>query len=104
MNGRQVTTVTQTDEPAQPYRSTPVFDETSLPPGLRAEHRLKAGVWGRIRVLEGRLKLNYIDPPSEVMLTPEAAGRIAPEQPHFVTPQGAIKMRVDFYDVDPGEV
>lgn len=95
--------VTQTHETVQPYRSTPVFDETSLPPGLRAEHRLKAGVWGRIRVLEGRLKLNYIDPPSEVILTPEAPGRIEPEQPHFVTPQGAIRMRVDFYDVDPGD-
>ena len=38
-----------------PYKRTPVFDETTLPDGLRREHRTKAGVWGIIRVLEGRL-------------------------------------------------
>ena len=31
------------------YKSTPVFDETTLPAGLRREHRTKAGVWGIIR-------------------------------------------------------
>src|SRR3546814_1000811 len=40
---------------ALPYRSTPVFDETSLPAALRGEHRTKAGVWGLIRVLEGKI-------------------------------------------------
>jgi tellurite resistance-related uncharacterized protein len=30
--------------PIQPYRATPVFTEATLPAGLRAEHRLKAGV------------------------------------------------------------
>ncbi|MGC2189855.1 MAG: DUF1971 domain-containing protein, partial [Candidatus Sulfotelmatobacter sp.] len=39
-----------------PYRCTPIFDETTLPAGLRREHRTKAGVWGVIRVLEGRLR------------------------------------------------
>lgn len=87
----------------QPYRSTPVFDETTLPPGLRAEHRVKAGVWGRIRVLEGRLKLTFIEPPSELILTPGTAGRLLPEQPHFVEPLGPMKMRVDFYDAPPDD-
>ena len=40
----------------KPYKSTPVFDENTLPAGLRKEHRTKAGVWGVIRVLEGRLR------------------------------------------------
>ena len=44
-----------------PYRSTAVFDETTLPHALRREHRTKAGVWGVIRVLEGRLKLELVD-------------------------------------------
>lgn len=87
----------------QPYRSTPVFTEATLPAGLRAEHRLKAGAWGLIIVLEGRLKLTYVDPPSEVILTPGAPGRILPEQAHFVEPLGAMKMRVDFYDAPPGD-
>ncbi|MHA6770286.1 serpin family protein [Sphingobium ummariense] len=29
-----------------PYRSTPLFDEATLPAALRSEHRTKAGVWG----------------------------------------------------------
>ncbi len=37
-----------------PYKCTPIFDETTLPPGLRRERRTKAGVWAVIRVLEGR--------------------------------------------------
>ncbi len=39
-----------------PYRSTAVFDETTLPDSLRREHRTKAGVWGVIRVLEGEAR------------------------------------------------
>ena len=52
-----------------PYRSTPIFDEVTLPAALRSEHRTKAGVWGVIRVIEGRLKLTCLDPASEVILT-----------------------------------
>lgn len=31
--------------PLSPYRSTPVFDEATLPAALRREHRTKLGVW-----------------------------------------------------------
>lgn len=86
---------------AFPYRSTPEFDEKTLPAALRAEHRTKAGVWGVIRVIEGRLKLTYLDPPSTTILTPELPGLILPEQPHFVEPLGAVRMQVDFYDEPP---
>ena len=84
-----------------PYRSTPIFDEVTLPAALRSEHRTKAGVWGVIRVIEGRLKLTYLDPASEVILTPERPGLVLPEQPHFVEPLGAMRMQVDFYDQQP---
>ena len=47
-----------------PYQCTAVFDENTLPVGLRREHRTKPG--GVIRVLEGRLR--YFDPASEVIL------------------------------------
>lgn len=84
-----------------PYRSTPVFDETTLPPGLRADHTLKAGTWGLIQVLEGQLRLTYRDPHMVVTLSPGTPGRIGPEQVHFVEPLGPMKMRVDFYDQPP---
>ncbi|MCW2393782.1 MULTISPECIES: DUF1971 domain-containing protein [unclassified Sphingobium] len=85
----------------RPYRSTPVFNQDTLPAALRARHDTKAGVWGVIRVIEGALTLTYIDPPSEVTLTPERPGLVRPQQPHFVTPVGTMKMQVDFYDQAP---
>ncbi len=84
-----------------PYRSTPVFDHLTLPQVLRNRHDTKAGVWGLIRVLEGAVKLTYLDPLSEVVLTPNSPGFILPQQPHFVMPIGSMKMQVDFYDQPP---
>ncbi len=85
----------------RPYRSTPVFDEHTLPGALRTRHDTKAGVWGMIRVLEGRLRLTYLDPPSEIVLDPGTSGLVLPRQHHFVEPLGAVRMRVDFYDQLP---
>ena len=84
-----------------PYRSTPVFDESSLPAALRSRHNTKAGVWGVIRVIEGRLKLRYLDPVSELVLDPDRPGLILPQQPHEVEPLGPMRMQVDFYDQPP---
>jgi len=86
-----------------PYKSTPIFDENTLPLGLRKEHRTKPGVWGVIRVLEGRLRYRVLDPVSETLLDPEHPGLVLPDQPHFVEPLEAMRMRVDFYDRHPGE-
>lgn len=83
---------------SKPYRTTPVFDETSLPAALRREHRTKAGAWGVIRVLEGEVIYTTIEPAEEQRLTPERPGLIRPEQTHFVTPAGPMRMQVEFYD------
>ena len=85
-----------------PYKSTPVFDENTLPAGLRREHRTKSGVWGVIRVLEGRLRYRVLDPVAETILDPDHPGLVLPDQPHLVEPLGAVRMRVEFYDRDPG--
>ena len=84
-----------------PYKSTPVFDEVTLPAGLRREHRTKVGAWGVIRVLEGRLRYQVLDPSSEVILEPGRPGLILPEQPHLVEPLGPVRMQVEFYDSLP---
>lgn len=85
----------------EPYRSTPIFDEQTLPAALRKEHRTKAGVWGVIRVLEGQLKLTCLDQAAETIITPEALGVVEPDQPHLVEPMGSVRMQVDFYDARP---
>ncbi len=84
-----------------PYRSTPVFDQDTLPQALRARHDTKAGVWGRIRIIEGEVRITYLDPPSELVLIPDNPGLVRPGQPHFVTPLGPMKMQIDFYDQPP---
>ncbi|WP_372785338.1 DUF1971 domain-containing protein [Phenylobacterium sp.] len=84
-----------------PYRSTPVFDENTLPAGLRREHRTKLGVWGVIRVLEGRLRYEVLDPVSETILEPGHPGLVLPDVPHRVEPLGAVRMQVEFYDQKP---
>ena len=86
------------------YRSTPIFDEITLPPALRADHRTKAGTWGIINVLAGELRLTFIDPPETLLLSPGCPGLVKPEQTHFVTPLGPMQMRVDFHDSVPDMV
>ena len=89
-----------------PYRSTPEFDETTLPAALRREHRTKAGVWGVIRVLEGEVRL-VLDDGSDAegtILRPDRPGLIQPRQPHHVEPLGRMRMQVDFYDQPPDGV
>lgn len=87
--------------PIDPYRVTPIFDEATLPAALRKRHNTKAGVWGIARVLEGRVRLVYLDPPSEVTLDPATPGFLLPEQPHFVEPLGPMRMCVEFYSQPP---
>lgn len=84
-----------------PYKCTPVFDETTLPAGLRREHRTKAGVWAIIRVLEGRLRYHVLAPPSAVILDADHPGLILPDLPHSVEPLGPMRMRVEFYNQVP---
>ena len=87
-------------EPA-PYRSTPVFDQDTLPTALQSRHSTKAGVWGVIRVIEGELLYTCLDPAGEQLLSPAVPALVQPEQLHFVTPRGPMKMQVDFYDREP---
>lgn len=84
-----------------PYRSTPEFDAQTLPAGLRRDHSTKPGVWGVIRVLEGVVRYTVDGEDAVQTLTPRCPGLVRPEQLHHVEPQGAMRMRVDFYDHEP---
>lgn len=86
---------------AAPYKRTPVFDENTLPAGLRREHRTKPGVRGVIRVLEGQLRYRVLDPASETILEPGRPGLVLPDQRHLVEPLGPMRMQVEFYDRPP---
>ena len=71
---------------------------SAVPAGLRREHRTKAGAWGVIRVLEGRLRYHVLEPNSEVILEPGHPGLLLPDQPHRVEPLGPMRMQVEFYN------
>lgn len=85
----------------QPYRSTPVFDQHTLPAALRREHRTKAGTWGAIHLLSGEVRLHFTDPPSTRHLTRDHPGVVKPEQPHWVELTGPMQLRIDFHDGPP---
>jgi hemoglobin len=85
----------------QPYKSTPVFDEDSLPDAIRSEHRTKPGAWGLLRVLAGRATLVFVEPRSEVEVTPDTPAEIPPQATHFVRLDGPARLRIEFYREPP---
>ena len=85
----------------EPYRSTPVFDEATLPAALRRAHRTKSGVWGVIRILQGELNLCFTEPPETRRLSVGVDGVLEPDQSHFVELQGPMQMQIDFYTEAP---
>lgn len=85
----------------QPYHTTPEWTEETLPAAVRGDHSTKAGVWGLLRVLEGRVRLVFHDPASAVEVTVDRPGRIPPQAVHHVETDGPARMRVEFYREDP---
>jgi tellurite resistance-related uncharacterized protein len=81
----------------EPVRTTPVWDATSMPAALRRSHRVAAGMWGLLRVDEGRLRFRAATtPPIDVVLGPGDAQPIPPEVDHDVTPEGPVRFSVTF--------
>lgn len=83
-----------------PYARTSDFTESTVPPGLLRSHTTKAGAWGLIHVLEGRLAYRITDPrraPTETVLSPEGEpGVVEPTILHEVEPLGAVRFYVEF--------
>lgn len=86
---------------SEPYKSTPVFDQDTLPQALRRDHSTKAGTWGVIRVLQGEIRLHIEEPPAVRHLGEGEAAVVAPRQAHRVEVLGEMRMRVDFHDSCP---
>jgi tellurite resistance-related uncharacterized protein len=81
-----------------PYKRTPEFTQDTVPAGLVGEHRTKPGVWGKIVVLEGRLRYHILEPaPETVELDPTRHGVVEPEMAHRVEPVGDVRFYVEFH-------
>jgi tellurite resistance-related uncharacterized protein len=83
------------------YRQTAVFTEATIPTGLLSDHRTKDGIWGKIRVLEGKLAYRIKDsrrPAMEFLLTPKTIpAAIEPTISHEIEPCGPVRFLVEFY-------
>lgn len=79
-----------------PYRSTPTFDEGSVPAGLQRAHCTKPGVWGRIVIEEGELLYRILASGQEQRLSRDCHGIIEPEVLHEVAVVGPVRFRVEF--------
>lgn len=89
---------------ARVYKQSRTFDETSTPAALLESHRLRAGTWGRIVVLEGLLRYEVLEgKPGVWILRPGVAGPIAPALAHRVAPCGRVRFQIEFLAPDPSE-
>ena len=79
-------------------RTTPEFDEASVPGGLLAFHRIAAGVWGRLVVRSGAIGFQFEDDDTAVFTIVAGDTQvIPPERPHRVVPIGAVRFVVEFH-------
>jgi tellurite resistance-related uncharacterized protein len=79
-------------------RTTPTFDETSTPRGLRAAHAVADDVGGRLIVESGSLGFVFEDTPDAVHTV--AAGEqqvIPPARLHHVILDGPVRFAVEFH-------
>lgn len=80
------------------YKQTPEFNNETVPKGLLKAHQTKEGTWGKIVVLEGKLRYRILEPELEVIdLSPEKHGVVEPTILHQVEPLTDMRFYVEFY-------
>jgi tellurite resistance-related uncharacterized protein len=76
------------------YKRTPELDERPLPDGLRRDHTTRAGTWGVLHIVAGRLRYVVDDlAQREQLLDPATPGIIPPEVRHHVEPLAGEPVR-----------
>lgn len=81
----------------QAYRSIGPFGPDDLPKGLLANHRLAEGVWGQVRLEEGRIDFVWDDGQGgRQTLTAPAEISVPPKVPHHLELSGAFRLSITF--------
>ncbi|WP_425323509.1 ferredoxin FdxA [Acidithiobacillus ferriphilus] len=92
------TALPEPSAPLEEYKRTPEFDREHIPAGLLHDHHTKAGVWGRIVILEGRLRYCLDDGSGRNWsLSPERPVWIPPDVPHHVEAADMVRFYVSFW-------
>lgn len=88
-----------------PYKRTATFDRDTLPAGLRSQHTLKAGVWGKLHMLRGRLVYRVHEPqPHERIIEAGTVAFIPPQVAHEVEPMGEVSFYIEFHRRQPATI
>lgn len=78
-------------------KSSPHFDEMSLPEALQDRHQLKPGCWAELSVHAGRVVFIDLEHGHEYPLESPASWVVAPESPHKLRVDGPVSVHIDFY-------
>jgi tellurite resistance-related uncharacterized protein len=90
--------MTQIPDTAKLYRTTPVFDQDSVPEGLLHEHQTSEHMWAKLHVTEGSLRFHYLDGSDRSLVVQEDENLvIEPEVHHRVEFDRPAKFYLEFY-------
>lgn len=79
-------------------RTTPVYDNESIPAGLLRAHRVADGVWGRLVVSSGELGFVFEDDPDTVRSIAAGGSQVIPPgRLHHVELRGDVSFVVEFH-------
>lgn len=81
------------------YRQTPTFTRDNVPAALLAAHSVKAGIWGLLRVLRGRVRYCLDgEVPETILIASGGTAVIEPQAPHHVElPDADSAFLVEFH-------
>jgi tellurite resistance protein tehB len=101
--------MTQIPENFYRYKQTDIWTNETIPEAILNKHNTKAGVYGKILVLEGALAYTaFKDTKGEVdykaVIKAGSHGVSAPQQWHKVEPIGETKFLVEFYQEKPENI
>lgn len=82
---------------ARPLKSTPRYDESSLPGALLDRHQLKPGCWAVVHVHEGRVWFVDLEQDDERPLQSPASWTVPPGSAHKLRLEGPVVVHIDFY-------
>jgi len=78
-------------------RSTPTWDERTMPDALRRAHRVASGIWGLVRVEAGSLRfVAATRPMTDVVVIADEIHAIPPDIEHHVEPRDRCRFAIDF--------
>jgi tellurite resistance-related uncharacterized protein len=87
----------------QVARTTPTWDERTVPAALRRAHRIAGGTWGLLRVTSGALRfVARTEPLTDVVVERHGEQAIPPDVEHHVAPRPGTRFAIDFLRAPEG--